>query len=57
MRVSITEVDEVVALIRAVHRLLLERLLGQGPTIDAWNDVIRAHDALCTDGEDSLGSF
>ena len=47
--VRASELPEVVALYAAAHRVLAERLLHGEPSIQAWNDLIEAHDVLCED--------
>ena len=45
--IDLKNVPKVRRLFKATHRVLVERLLGT-VSIEAWNELIEAHDDLCT---------
>ena len=51
VEVDFVNVPLVADLFRASHRVLAERLFG-GVTIDAWNELLTAHDAIARLNED-----
>lgn len=54
VKIRASEIPELKALYVAVHRVLSERLFHGEPSIRAWNDLVDAHDALCTDDPDDF---
>jgi hypothetical protein len=57
--IKATEIPKVTRLYRAVHGVLLARLLfstGAIP-IDVWNELISAHDDICPAEEDGYISW